>query len=233
MVLQLIFSASLLAIAVSCNRTVEVVENGPVADTAMVRVDTFEVQAPSANEIFVRHLGDSLAPDSTGTTHFRIQFRKAGATAKTFSYSIPFQSERGSWSMSNEVFTNSDGGSIDKRFVILTNGFEACGYPQYSLMFYCGEDIELIDRWVSVSDGGLGTWREFFPIFADGKVNEFRHRMVSSESVEGPAGTSLVEITYRDSTVMRQLGTKWLREVITLPDVRYRTEVISETDYYQ
>ncbi len=233
MVLQLIFSASLLALAVSCNRTVEIVENGSVVETVMVRIDTFGLETPALDEILVRHHGDSLAPDSTGTTHFRIQFRKDGATSKTFSYSIPFQTERGSWSMSNEVFTDSAGGSIDKRFVILTNGYEACGYPQYSLMFYCGQDIDLIDRWVSVSDGGLGTWREFFPIFTDGRVGEFRHRMVSSESLEGPAGTSLVEITYRDSTVMRQIGSKWLREVITVPEVRYRTEVISETDYYR
>ncbi len=217
----------------SCVRKTDAATVEPAVADSPVLADTFAIQAPLADRIAIYNLGNQLAPDNTGITKFRIEFSRAGKALKAFNYSIPFQREAGSWMMSNEVFADSLAGVIDRRFVILTNGFEACGYPQYSLMFFADGKIELIDRWISFSDGGMGDWREFFPIFSGGLVTEFRSRRVSAEPVDGPAGTTLVEITYRDSTHVQQAGQKWVPNVITVPDVRYRTEVLTENEYYQ
>ena len=235
MVFQLttrIFAFGLLA--VSCRKAPVAMAENQADPKATEKVDTFSItENRVVDRIFIRHRGDDLAPDSTGVSNFTIEFVKNTDVVRAFKFSLPYQRETAFWNVSNEVFTDSAAHVVDRRFFIASNGFEACGYPQYSLLFYAGPEIELIDRWVSVSDSGLGTWREFFPVFESGRVGEFRLRMVSSEAVDGPDGETLIEMSYRDSVVMRQAGSRWLREAVTLPDVRYRTEVLHENDYYQ
>ncbi len=202
------------------------------AGAVSLQVDTFNLQSAVTDLVLVRHLADSLALDSTTIARYRINFMNSKGLQKEFALAIPYYLERGFWSVSNEVFVDSMAG-IDRRFVILTNGFEACGYPQNSLLFFADDRVELVDQWVSYSDGGLGVWRELFAVFNGNQVIEFRHRTVSSEAIESPGHEALIEVTYRDSAIVKEKGKKWIGEAVTLPNVRYRTDILTTDEYYQ
>jgi hypothetical protein len=193
-------------------------------------VDSFAIrQNPFVDKALILLKSRTFDADSMGTSNYQILFKNGKDRIAVFETAITFDHPEGGWNANFDIFVDEITGMADSRFLILSHGFDAHGYPLRSFMFFLGDKPELVVSWTSVGDSGFGTWREFFPTFEGTLVQEFRHRTLFTE----PADEGMVDISFADSTLVQYRGGKWMSRMLTSPAKPYRIETLTETEYFR
>ncbi|HEY0091775.1 MAG TPA: hypothetical protein VGB43_04740, partial [Flavobacterium sp.] len=141
------------------------------------KVDTFKLENfADTDRIQVRHLEKNISKAGGSTAKFHIEFLRNGSVVSSVPVQNPFnEGEEGSWYLNSEIMRDSK--KVDKRFICLTYGYEACGYLQSSYLFFIkGRDVQFVTRWATVPDAGYGSYIDIFPVFVNDTIESFATR---------------------------------------------------------
>lgn len=113
-------------------------------------------------------------------------------------------------------------------FLIISNGYPACGYGHINILFYTEKNaFQIIDEYYSFGDGG---W------FDDTVFEEINPTLVSSRKESYWADNSdnedMGDLTYSDSVTYILRDDKWIKTHITPKDTVYKSKKISFNQYH-
>lgn len=125
--------------------------------------------------------------------------------------------------------------SINKKksFVLLHNGFPACGYGQNYFLFVQNKDnkVQLLDQWDTFFDAPYGNYQLFKPIDAD----SFARVLVSINGSDNEPINEEEEkanVTKSDSVVFYRQNDRWVKKQITPKDKVFWQKEMTIDDAY-
>lgn len=187
------------------------------------------------NEIKIVNSRNILDKDSITTGFYSIDFYKNGKKIDSHPIQIEFSETQGEWYFNQNLVEEIDA-KTDKRFLVIGNGFAACGYSHKKLLFYLSENgAQLIQTWDSMMDSGFGNYMDFIPKFSNDKVISFISRNIEAfpEDTISENSDGNVVISYSDSTYNFMENNMWKKKYLTPKGKVYREEKMTENKYFE
>lgn len=149
--------------------------------------------------------------------NFNIQFYENGKKSGVFSIPIVYYQKESDWNAESPFVIDSL--HQKKSFVLLHNGFPACGYSQNYFLFVKNSDNEIqkLDEWETFFDAPYGNYQSFKNI----NNHSFSRVLVSiggSDTEVINDEEELAVVTKSDSVVFYQEKNKWIKKQITPKD---------------
>lgn len=158
--------------------------------------------------------------DGNKTNLFDVNFYKDDKKLNAFSIEIAGFEKESDWSADSPFEIDST--NTNNSFVMLHNGYPACGYAQNYFLFVKNEDnkMQLLDKGSTYFDAPYGNYQIFKPINKDSFSRVF---LTIGSSDEEPANDEeeLVNVTKSDSVVFYRENNKWIKKEITLKEKIY------------
>lgn len=146
--------------------------------------------------------------------YFDLHFFKDSKKSGVFPVEIRGHVKEAEWDAESPFLIDSTHQRND--FVVLHNGFPACGYSQNFFLFVKNADnkIQLLDEWETFFDAPYGNFQLFKPI----DENSFARITVNiegsdQETKEGEE--EMATVTKSDSVVFYQKKNRWIKKEIT------------------
>lgn len=149
--------------------------------------------------------------------NFNIQFYENGKKSGVFSIPIVYYQKESDWNAESPFVIDSL--HQKKSFVLLHNGFPACGYSQNYFLFVKNSDNEIqkLDEWETFFDAPYGNYQSFKNI----NNHSFSRVLVSISGSDKEViddEEELAVVTKSDSVVFYQEKNKWIKKQITPKD---------------
>ncbi len=201
-------------------------------------IDKFDLEAiPNGNfpnEVKIVNLRKTLDKDSITTGFYTIDFYRNGKKIDSHPIQIEYRETQGEWYFNQSLGEETD--QSNKCFLIIGNGYAACGYSHKKALFYLSENgAQLIQTWDSMLDSGFGNYMDFIPKSSNGKIISFVSRSVeaSPEDAITENGDGNVLVSYADSTYNFIENNRWKKKLLTPKGKIYREEKITEKKYFE
>lgn len=186
------------------------------------------------NEIKIVNSKNILNKDSITAGFYAIDFYKNGKKIDSHSMQVEYRETQGEWYFTQGLGQETN--PTEKRFLIIGNGFAACGYSHAKSLFYLSENgAQLLQTWDSTMDSGFGNYMDFTPKFSNGKITSFVSRNVEAfpEDEITENGDGNVIVSYSDSTHNFMENNTWKKKLLTPKGKVYREEKITEKNYFE
>ena len=154
------------------------------------------------------------------TQNFELNFYENSKKLGTFSIPVENFEKDSDWTAESPFVIDSL--NSKKSFVLLHNGFPACGYSQNYFLFVKNSDnkIQKLDQWETYFDAPYGNYQYFKPInnYSFSRVlisiNGSDKEVINEEE-------ELAIVTKSDSVVFYQEKNRWIKKQITPKDKVY------------
>ena len=152
--------------------------------------------------------------------NFELNFYENSKKLGTFSIPVENFEKDSDWTAESPFVIDSL--NSKKSFVLLHNGFPACGYSQNYFLFVKNSDnkIQKLDQWETYFDAPYGNYQYFKPInnYSFSRVlisiNGSDKEVINEEE-------ELAIVTKSDSVVFYQEKNRWIKKQITSKDKVY------------
>lgn len=148
---------------------------------------------------------------------FHLNFYDDSKISQSFSIHLEGEEKNAEWDAESPFVIDST--HQKKSFVLLHNGYPACGYSQNYFLFVKNSDnkIQKLDEWETFFDAPYGNYQSFKPIDEHSFSRVFININGSDKEVkEGEEEFAVV--TKSDSVIFYQEKNRWIKKQITPKD---------------
>lgn len=196
-----------------------------ITNEIVLKTDTlklsFDKDLEEDDFILIKLLEKNFTNDGIEESKFKFDFYRNGKLENNFSVNVNFLVDESDWH-GNTLFNFSEKHEYSP-YIIITNGYPACGYTQTNFLIDVRkENIQLIDTFYSVGDGGWFTSTTFEEI-SNSKLGARHENYWQEEDDTDEMGT----LTFSDSVNYILENKNWIKKYITPKDSIYKKQKIS------
>ncbi len=211
-------------------RAFKVEQQAERSERDSVEVFVLEKKVPGGpDKLIVRHLRKQVDKKGNGKIGADLCFCRGKDTLLTYPVELEFSENEGYWGVIENYF--GDDKLSDPHFIAVSNGYDACGYPQAHFVFYIDTGkVTFFDRFESVFDADVyASYINLEPKVASGRIVALAGRYEEHELLDEAADTVLrYQVAFRDSVSYSLKNGTWIRKRLTPEGKVYRKAITTE-----